>query len=272
MEQRPARPDAIDILDRAKGLYAQLTPANTLLARELLEGALRDPEKMGGALAETYALFADILTCDYLNRWNGADTSQIARAEEAARAALEIDPQLPLAHYASGFIFRAKGDHEAALAAYQRTLELNPEFARAYAQAANELVYLGRLDEVPPLVETAIERTTPGSLALGMFYWIIGRAYFFGGRYADAIPWLRQSVEVRPNLWYNRLYLVSAYAFIGDRAQATAALRDFDDLFPGYTVARVRLNEQAIPNRGAVMVEGRERFRRGLVDAGMREA
>ena len=270
MGQQPADSARIDPLSRAKALYGQLTPESTLLARELLEKAVVDAAAADrGWLAESWALLADILTCDYLNRWNGAAAAELARAEQAADQALRIEPELPLAHYAYGFIFRAKGEHEAALAAFARTIELNPDFVRAYAQKANELMYLGRLDEVQPLVETAIRRTPPGSLALGMFYWIIGRAWFFAGRYAEAIAWLRQSVEVRPNLWYNRLYLVSAYALTGDAENAAKALQEFDETFPGYTLARVAQNERTNPNHRAVVVDGRRKLHQGLLEAGL---
>lgn len=267
----------IGMLSQAKALYGRLTPESTLAARRLLETALDDPAAGLAAsldrpvLAESWALLADILTCDYLNRWNGADAGHIAQAEAAVEAALRLDPALPLAHYARGFILRAQGRHEQALAAYARTIELNPDFIRAYAHQAAELLYLGRLDEVPPLVLIAIDRTPAGNLALGMFYWILGRCHFFAARYKEAISWLRRSVEVRPNLWYNRLYLVSAYALIGQHDDAQRTLGEFNTLFPDYTVARVRRDEQTNPNRHPVVVEGRKRFHQGLLAAGMSE-
>jgi hypothetical protein len=53
----------------------------------------------------------------------------------------------------------------------------------------------------------------------------MGRAYFYAGKYGDAIPWLQQSVEGRGNLWYHRLYLVSADTLAGDRDAAAEVLR-----------------------------------------------
>jgi len=272
MRDGPEHLDGAAALAEAKALYSRLTPENTLTARRMLRSALE--EGIGwtpGSQAEAWAFLADILTCDYLNRWNGAEAAELAEAETAAGEALRLDPNLAHAHYAQAFICRAKGDHEAALAAYQRTIELSPDMVRAYAQKANELMYLGRLDEVPPLVETAIGRTPPGNLQLGMFYWIIGRARFLQDRYGEAVDWLRQSVEVRPNLWYNRLYLVSAHALNGDRSGAEGVLREFDAVFPGYTLARVKQNEQHNPNDNPVMVRCRAKFYRGLLMAGMKE-
>jgi adenylate cyclase len=266
--------EAVDALSRARALYSEsLSPENTAAIREILENALENPTGLDRRrLAETWAFSADVSTCDYLNRWNHAGRAQLADAEKAVQRALDIDAELPSAHYVTGFIERAKGNHEAALAAFERTIDRNPGFARAYAQKANELINVGRPDQAPPLVRKAISLTPAGSLALGMFYWIIGRAYFFMERPDQAIEWLEKSVEVRPNIWYNRLYLVSAYALSTDkRAEAAQALGDFDDRFPDYTVTRVTLNERANPNRHPIVVSGRERFHQGLRAAGMAE-
>jgi hypothetical protein len=51
-------------------------------------------------------------------------------------------------------------------------------------------------------------------------------------RLHDSVEWLAKSVEIRPNLWYNRLFLVSAYALTHQSAAAVAALREFDARFP----------------------------------------
>jgi adenylate cyclase len=100
-----------------------------------------------------------------------------------------------MAHYADGFIRRSKGDHQGALDAFDRAVELNPNFAGAYAQKANQFVLLGRPQESPSLVLKAI-RISPRDPSLGVFYWVIGRAYFVMRDYDDAVVWLRKSVEV----------------------------------------------------------------------------
>ena len=56
--------------------------------------------------------------------------------------------------------------------------------------------------------------TSPNSAMRGYFYWVIGRARFFMQQYPDAISSLQDSVRNWPNVWYNRLYLVSAHAHL----------------------------------------------------------
>jgi tetratricopeptide (TPR) repeat protein len=271
--ERPTEGNIDDALSRARALYRDaLTPENTLIIRDILENAIEhlvyadDPRR----LAETWAFLADVLTCDYLNHWNDAGHPQLELAESAVHRALDIVHGLPLAHYVTGFIQRARGNHDAALAAFDKTIQLDADFVRAYAQKANELISVGRADEAPQLVEKAIGLLPPGSLALGMFYWIIGRAFFFMNQLDEAIYWLEKSVEVRPNLTYNRLYLASSYALSTHRkTEAETTLRAFDEQFPGYTVARVISEEGSNPNQNPSVVEGRHRYHQGLLAAGM---
>lgn len=108
----------------------------------------------------------------------------------------------------------------------------------AHAQQGAQLVYIGRPLQALPLIEAALRISRPQSPARPMFCWYMGRAYFYAGKYREAIPWLQQSVEGRGNLWYNRLYLVSAHALAGDRDAAAEVLRAFDAAFPNFTLAR----------------------------------
>ena len=248
-----------DSIARARAIYdGRLNPQSTQQMRGHLEQHA----------AESSALIATSVLCDYLNRWNGAGAPEVAKAETAVQHALGTKPDHHLGHYAKGFLHRTKGEHEAALAAFTEALKYSPNFARGHAQRGAQLVYLGRPEEGIAEVEKAIS-LSPNSPSLGMFQWIIGRARFFMGQYADAIPWLEKSVRLWPNLWYNRLYLVSAHALTGNKAAATRTLRAFDRKFPGFTLARVVIEERSNPNKNRFMVAGRRRFHDGLQRAGM---
>jgi adenylate cyclase len=267
--QHSSDADAIDLRLRAMGLYISgINPPNTLAARRLLEQSVQaDPNS-----AEAWAWLADLLASDYLNRWNDAGEEELQQAENAARRALGIDPNLALAHFAYGFVHRARGQNTAALDSFTEALKLNPNFARGYTQKANELINTGKPQDAPPLVQRAIA-LSPRDPSLGVFYWNLGRAEFFVGNYREAIPWLRKAVELRPNLWHNWLYLASAHALIGNSTEAAKVLSDFNR-YPAFqaknvTIAVVRTYEQANPNNNPVVVEGRRNFHEGLSKAGM---
>ena len=224
------------------------------------------------AHADASALRATAVLSDYLNRWNGVEKRHLADAEAAVRQALTIDRTHHLAHYAKGFMHRARGQHKAALAAFTEAAKHNPDFAHAHAQRGAELLYLGRPADAISEVQKAI-KLNPRSPSLGMFYWIIGRAEFFSGNYAAAIPWLQRSVRLLPDLWYNRLYLVSAYAHLGKKAAAKRTLDEFNQRFSkpksAYALKQVVANERTNPNNHKFVVAGRRRFHEGLRLAGM---
>ena len=267
--ERAPQPDALDLLLRATSLfYRSVAPENTLATRQLLQRSVAlDPSS-----AAAWARLAHIIANDHLNQWNDTGREQLCDAEEAVHRALLIDPNLALAHLASGLIQRARGTHHAALEAFGRAIELDRNFATAYAQKGNQFTLVGNPTEAQPLVEQAI-RLSPHDPAIGVFQWFIGRANFFAGCYEQAIPWLRKSVETRPNVWYNRLYLVSAYARCDMKQAAMRALDEFNRRFPTpvCTAAVVVEREGAEPNDEPVVVAAREKFHEGLLWAGMAE-
>jgi adenylate cyclase len=272
---RPADPDAIDLRLRATALLmSSITPEHSLAARRDLEESVRlDPQSAG-----SWSQLATLLVgCDYFNHWNEAKDSPEAaknllqRGEAAVQEALKIDPSIAQAHFADGFIRRAKGDHQGALDAFDRAVQLDANFASALAQKANQLVMVGRPKKAPPPALKAIT-LSPRDPAIGVFYWILGRAYFVMEDYSNAIVWLRKSAEVRPNVWYSRAYMLAAYALTGRHVQpeGVAALSDYKGAFGGYTVQRIReLYEKELPHTDPVVQASIQALYDGLQKAGV---
>ena len=261
------QPDALDLRLRATSLfYSSMLPEHTLATRELLQrSAALDPSS-----GEAWARLGQVIVSDYLTSWNDTGREQLREAENAVRRALLIDPNHALAHVAQGLVQRARGEHHEALVAFNRAIELDRNIALAYANKGNALILVGRPAEAPLFVEQAI-RLSPHDPSIGMFQWIIGRALFFTGQYEESIPWFRKSIETRPNLWFTRLYLVSACALAEMPEQAERALSEFNRVFasPVYTVALVEARERAEPNDEPVVIAARDEFHRGLLRAGM---
>lgn len=263
------QPDALDLRLRATSLFfSSVAPEHTLATRKLLQQSAKlDPRS-----AETWARLGEIIASDYLTNWNNTGKEQLREAEEAVRHALLIDPNHALAHAAHGLIERARGEHHSALEAFSQAIELDRNFAFAYAQKGNELILVGRPAEAQPFVEQAM-RLSPHDPSIGMFQWIIGRANFCIGKYSEAIPWFRKSVETRPNLWFNRLYLASACALANMPEQAARALSDFNRRFSDrvYTLSVIDMLESATPNDEPTVLDSRKKLREGLARAGMAE-
>jgi len=267
--EKSTNPDALDLRLRATAMFfGSIAPEQTLMARRLL----RQSVSLDPSSAEAWARLAEITVSDHLNQWNYTGTPHVREAEEATQTALQIDPNNALAHLANGLIHRTRDEHQSALESFSRAIELDPNFALAHANKGSELMAVGRPGETTGWVEQAL-RLSPHDPSIGIFHWIAGRANFFAEQYDEAIAWLHKSVRARPNLWYNRLYLVSAYAHLGKPEEAVKALEEFNRRFPEprYTLAVVKRHERSNPNSNPVFVAGREAFYEGLRRAGMAE-
>jgi adenylate cyclase len=264
---------SIDLRLRATALLIDsITAPHTLAARKYLEESVR----LSPSSANSWSQLANVLIYDYLNRWNEAQRNAderndlLRQAGDALQRALALDPTIAMSHLADGFIRRAKGDHQGALNAFDRALALDPNLALAYVQKANQLTLTGRPEEAPSLVLKAI-RLSPRDQSIAVFYWVLGRAYFMMEQYDEAIRWLRKSVEARSTLWFSRVYLVSAYALTGNRDEAAAALKDFDNALPGYNLARIQdIYLREIPNNDPTFQKTLQDLYRGLRQAGMK--
>jgi adenylate cyclase len=265
--ERAADPSAVDLRLHAVALYINgVTAEHLLTATRLLEQSVQlDPN-----LAESWSWLAEMLVTQYLHRWNNVGKEALEQAEEAIAKAVAINPNVAQAYYTQGLIRRAKNDQLGALEALSRAVEVNPNLPRALAEKANQLTSLGRPAEAPELAEKAT-KLSPRDPALGGFYWIIGRAHFVSGDYRKAIVWLQKSVALRPNDWFNRLYLVSAYALDRQKDEAKKVLREFNDnpQFAGYTLQRVTEEMKVLPNDNPLIVSARQKVHEGLQIAGM---
>jgi tetratricopeptide (TPR) repeat protein len=224
--------------------------------------------------AVAWALLANVLISDYLNRWNEAGAggnpgdNLLTDAETAVGKALNLDDTFALAHYANGLVLRARGRCTEALHAFERAINLDSTFARAYAQKGSELINDGQFDDALTEIDKAI-KAGPADPSLGMFYWNRGRAYFFKEQYDDAIAALKDAVKFRSNLWHNELYLAAAYWKLNDQSNATKIVQDFLKKNPGFTVERVISHEKANPSKNQKVKEGRDRFHEALEKSGM---
>ena len=267
--EKSTNPDALDLRLRAIALYlGSIAPERSLMARRLL----RQSVSLDPSSADAWARLAEITLSDHLNQWNDTGPQHVTEAEEAAQKALHIDPNNALAHLANGLIQRTRDEHHSALESFNRAIELDPNFALAYAHKGAQLMLIGRAAETPALVEQAL-RLSPQDPHIGIFYWILGRSYFFIEQYDKAASWLHRSVQARPDLWYNPLYLVSCYALLDQLEQAARILAEFNRRFldPFYTLAIVKQQESLEPSSEPVVIEARERFYKGLRLAGMAE-
>jgi tetratricopeptide (TPR) repeat protein len=197
-----------------RAMIAKVTSESASAARRDLEKAVA----LGPSSAQVWADLAYPHVMEYVNGWNHATKEVAARAEQAVQKAHTIDRSIAISHVAKGWLCRVEGDHKGAVAAFDEALQLDPKLTTAFAEKANELIYLGQAKEAASLITKAID-LSPCDPELGKFYSIIGRAYFHTKDCDKAIDWLQKSIQERPTTWFTRAYLISAYALKGQLEQ-----------------------------------------------------
>ena len=216
------QPAAYDFYIQGRGyLQDYVVPEKVESAIALFQRALeKDPAYaaaragLGEAYGRKYQLTQD-------NHWAKA-------AIENCQNAAEHDPGIPEAHACLGQVFTAQGAYERAAEQYRRVVEIEPTSDDAYGGLATAYEQLGRLVDAEQLYKQAIS-LRPGYWAtynwLGLFYmrharyedaksmfsqvvllapdsftgyYNLGGVRILQGQYAEAIPLLQKSLDIRP--------------------------------------------------------------------------
>ncbi len=78
------------------------------------------------------------------------------RAIAAYQRAIELEPDFVLAHYNLGKAWQIQGEHSAAVACFDRVVELNPDHISGYTDGGFSLIALGKIAEALPYLAKAI--------------------------------------------------------------------------------------------------------------------
>jgi predicted Zn-dependent protease len=192
------RLDLASLLVRT-GRYAQARPLLLELAREL-------PADLG----VRQALFA-------LQHAEKDYAGAAATAQEIQRLA----PQAPLGHFMGGQVARAQGDVAAALAGFERALQLKPSATEPLAEIVKILLERRQTDPAAQRVQQALA-AHPGNAALHMMR---GEIDIMAARHDAALAAFREASRLSPGWW--KPYRGEAIALLASRQseQAIAALR-----------------------------------------------
>lgn len=197
--------------------------------RSVAQSLALDPKyaRAFAALSRSHATgFLNPVNEEFLN------PSAIERAHELVRAALELDPDLPEALAILSNVLAWKAEHDAAIAAFERALQINPNFTNS--RFSPVFVMAGEF-------ERAIDMFA-AQLRLDPFYspltphWL-GLAHYMLGQYSVALPLLVECVSRAPNFLHGHIWLAAAYSQLGKSSQARRETREVLRIYPRYTIA-----------------------------------
>lgn len=185
------------------------------------------------AFARAYAGLAMTYALAYQMGWD--DESALGRAVEYARAAAAMNPSMPEAHWALGFVETQRRRHADAIRHLQSALRLNPSYADAYALLGGIKTYTGEPAESVQLLRTAL-RLNPDAGSL--YFLLLGRALYFLGEYEQARVNLEQALKRNAENVEARVYLGAVLGELGDREGLAWQIDEIRAVEPNFSANR----------------------------------
>jgi len=215
--------------DALASFNASFSKEDLYKARHLVQQSLAiDPNyaRSYAILARTYdAAWLHPLDSDHLN------PSALDQAHQFARKAVQLDANLPLVHTCLGVVLTCRREHDAAIAAFERAIALNPNFVDwPFALA---LVRAGNSTRAIDVLKTYM-RLDPfyAPFALGL----LGSAHYMLKQYSEALPLLRDYVSQAPNSRSGHVWLAATHAQLGQVEEARAEIDEVLRLQPDATI------------------------------------
>lgn len=248
--------DAWDMVARALSFFWKLTAPDCAAAISILRQAVeRHPNYAPAHSMLAFALFAS----SYVG-WIAPGAEREFAAKLAHRA-VELDDSDPWAHLALGYFAFTGRQTDAAVRHFGAALDLNPNFAAAAGSIGFALALDGQSDAAIRHFEQAM-RMSPRDPFNSFFYVAIAAAHYLAGRYADAIKWAQQAVQMRPGYLGAHRILCASLAQSGQVDEARATLQTLRQMQPDISLARI---EQSVPYTAGPMTK----FLEGMRKAGL---
>jgi TolB-like protein/DNA-binding winged helix-turn-helix (wHTH) protein/Tfp pilus assembly protein PilF len=197
--------DAYDHYLRGLAEHGGRSEAQNLSARGYFEKAIElDP-----AFARAYTGLALTYSREAIDGWTSMPSESLERASRLAAKATRIDSALPQAHFVGGQVKLFQRRHAQAIASAERALEVDPNYADAYALLAWTLNYAGQSDQALTALERAI-RLNPKPPA--SYLEILGEIHFAQGEYQESASTFRRVLGINPGYLRARMWYAAAIA------------------------------------------------------------
>jgi tetratricopeptide (TPR) repeat protein len=166
-----------------------------------------------------------------------AGQGRLAEAVAEYQRTLAIKPDYATAHNNLGLALAAQGRLAEAVPHYERALELQPDFAEAQNNLGGALTAQGRLAEAVPHYERALQLQPDFAEAC----YNLGNTLARQGRLADAVEQFERALRLKPDDFKARYNLGNALAKQGELAEAIQQFEWALRLAPGFAEAHNNL-------------------------------
>jgi adenylate cyclase len=204
-------------------------------------GHLEEAVKVDPQFAAAYGLRSLCETHAATRGWHRPVKAAYQVAERFAELAVRLSPTSPETHEAHAFMLLSTGRSQEAAVVAQRSVELNPYFARAHAVLGHALVHSGDPEGGLAACEKGL-RSTSRDQRGSWLYDALGHIYFFLGQYEKAIDVSHRALQYDPSLFGALVTLACANAQLGRQDEAKRAVDRLVAYIPGYSLRAVRKN------------------------------
>ena len=222
-------PQALEAYYRGWRHLFGTTRADIQQAQHHFEEAIR--HEAGSPLG--YALAAWAWWWEAFRLFTPTPEVSLARAEELANRAIELEDSSGLAHLMLAHVYLLRRDHDRALREAEVALCDRPTCDGAFAAKAHVLIYMGRSDEAATLARRAIELTP---IYPPLYPAILAHAYATSGRYEDAIEAAEIIIEHQPDTLDALLILIGSYTALGRHQDAQRSVEAVRSYYPRFRV------------------------------------
>ena len=231
VQNRPANLQAWDCYHLGTHHFFKFTGNDNLEAQRLLKRSQELDPHFGDAFA--WWAYAVILGMVY---WDVKPTQDMLDAALAAsERALDLDPQNATFYALKARVLLARREYDSAITGNQMAIELNPTFAAAHCGLGDSLAYEGRYEEAMECFNRAIA-LSPNDPQLWAFLTYGALALLFKGDYQLALQWTERASQI-PNCQYWTLsHKIVALVELERLAEAQTQLRQLQKQLPEFSL------------------------------------
>jgi TolB-like protein len=232
---RSTNPDAVDFSMRGWAkIYGPSTKVMNAQAKDLFDSALRlDPDSTDAMLGKAWCIARGVN-----NGWSTSLVEDKQTATTLIDQVLAKRPATANAHIARGSILNY-GNPEGALPEYDAALEIDPNSPVAYALKGIALITAGRAREAFSPVQIAL-RLSPKDSDADAWRYFLCHAHVHVHQYNEAVEECRRSINLNKLNWMPYVDLISVYGTTGQLELAQQMLAELNAIRADFTVQSFR--------------------------------
>jgi adenylate cyclase len=180
-----------------------------------------------------FSMLARVHYMDVVLGVSNSPKDSLAKALQLAEKAVAMDELNPGNYDTLGYVLSMMGEHEQALAEFEKASTLCPSCSDPYMYIGYIQYCMDETDRAIVSLQTAL-RLNPYPPTY--YYAHLGNAYRHVGRYEEAIPAYKKAIQISPNFQNAYVGLVTSYNLLGREEEARSAAQEVLRVNPKFSI------------------------------------